>query len=101
MSANVLDFRRLQLPEISHETIIKYRYGMIFLKMSHFHHEKVGLLSLKSLLIGNTETKERDSLIYVKRLKISQKVSTIPICRLEWGSQDPPLFTGLLQAVAH
>ena len=33
--------------------------------------------------------------IYDKRRKISQKVSAIPICRLEWGSQDPPLFPGL------
>ena len=37
--------------------------------------------------------------IYVKNRKISQKVSAIPICRLEWGSQDPPLFPGLLSSV--
>jgi hypothetical protein len=35
--------------------------------------------------------------IYDKKRRISQKVSAIPICRLEWDSQDPPLFPGLIR----
>jgi hypothetical protein len=31
-----------------------------------------------------------------KYRKISEKVSAVPICRLEWDSKDPPLFPGLL-----
>ena len=64
----------------------------------------LGIISLKPLILGNIKTKYswqksviRESIrIYDKRCKISQKVSAIPICRLEWGSQDPPLFPGLL-----
>ena len=37
--------------------------------------------------------------IYDKRRKISQKISAIPICRLEWASQDPQLFPGLAHAL--
>ena len=61
----------------------------------------LGTKSPKLLMIKTNKTKDSIALfltsivIYDKISKISQKVSVIPICCLEWDSQDPPLFPGL------